>query len=191
MVACHPTDLAGLMGARLVTAIETEKGRTWAESKLKSITGGDEIAARFMRQDFFEYQPQFKFLIAGNHKPSLRSIEEAIRRRLHLIPFNVTVPPGDRDPELAEKLKEEWPRILTWMIAGCLEWHWAGPAPPEAVRDSYPIISNTEAIHIITGEGFRKLKRVGQGSVNGMRFWKCLSSSFSLLFGGVRVVRRS
>jgi putative DNA primase/helicase len=65
----HPTDLAGLRGARLVTAIETEEGRRWAESKIKALTGGDRIAARFMRQDFFEYTPQFKLMIAGNHKP--------------------------------------------------------------------------------------------------------------------------
>jgi putative DNA primase/helicase len=132
----HPTELAGLRGARLVTAVETEEGRRWAESRIKQLTGGEVIAARFMRQDFFEYQPQFKLLIAGNHKPSLRSVDEAIRRRLHLIPFNVTIPPGDRDPELTEKLKEEWPRILAWMIAGCLEWQRAGLAPPEVVRDA-------------------------------------------------------
>ena len=78
----HPTDLAGLRGARLVTAIETEEGRRWAESRIKSLTGGDKIAARFMRQDFFEYTPQFKLIIAGNHKPGLRSVDEAIRRRL-------------------------------------------------------------------------------------------------------------
>ena len=89
----HPTDLAGLRGARLVTAVETEEGRQWAESKIKSLTGGDKISARFMRQDFFEYTPQFKLLIAGNHKPGLRSVDEAIRRRMHLIPFTVTIPP--------------------------------------------------------------------------------------------------
>jgi putative DNA primase/helicase len=73
----HPTELAGLMGARLVTAIETEEGRTWAESKLKTITGGDEVSARFMRQDFFRFTPTFKLMIAGNHKPRLRSVDEA------------------------------------------------------------------------------------------------------------------
>src|SRR5262245_24756457 len=92
-IASHPTDLAGLMGARLVTAIETEEGRAWAESKLKAITGGDEISARFMRQDFFTFTPQFKLTIAGNHKPRLRSVDEAMRRRFHLIPFAVTLPP--------------------------------------------------------------------------------------------------
>src|SRR5262249_24306543 len=73
----HPADLAGLRGARIVTATETEEGRRWAESRIKTLTGGDKIAARFMRQDFFEYEPQFKLWIAGNHKPALRAVDEA------------------------------------------------------------------------------------------------------------------
>ena len=93
----HPTDLAGLRGARCVTAVETEEGRRWAESKIKALTGGDRISARFMRQDFFEYVPQFKLIIAGNHKPGLSSVDEAIRRRFNLIPFTVTIPPEKRD----------------------------------------------------------------------------------------------
>ena len=84
----HPTELAGLRGARLVTAQETEEGRRWAESKIKALTGGDPIAARFMRQDFFEYSPQFKLLIVGNHKPGLRGVDEAMRRRMNLIPLH-------------------------------------------------------------------------------------------------------
>lgn len=103
----HPTDLAGLVGARLVSAIETEDGARWAEAKIKSLTGGDRIAARFMKQNFFQYTPQFKLVIAGNHRPGLRSTDEAIRRRLRLIPFNVTIPKGERDKELGEKLKAE------------------------------------------------------------------------------------
>jgi putative DNA primase/helicase len=130
----HPTDLAGLRGARLVTAQETEPGRRWAESKIKMLTGGDRISARFMRQDFFEFTPQFKLLIAGNHKPGLRGVDEAIRRRLHLIPFSVTVPAPQRDPDLPEKLKLERPGVLRWAIQGCLEWQRNGLAPPEAVR---------------------------------------------------------
>ena len=129
----HPTDLAGLRGARLVTAVETEEGRRWAESKIKSLTGGDKIAARFMRQDYFEFTPEFKLLIAGNHKPTLRSVDEAIRRRFNLIPFAVTIPPEQRDETLTEKLKAEWPGILAWMIEGCLMWQAEGLRPPEAV----------------------------------------------------------
>src|SRR5262249_10483492 len=118
----HPTDLAMLRGARLVTAIETEEGKRWDEAKLKHMTGGDPVPARFMRQDFFESLPQFKLLIAGNHKPAFRNVDEAIRRRVKLIPFTVTIPEAERDPQLSEKLKAEWPGILRWMIDGCLMW---------------------------------------------------------------------
>ena len=129
----HPTELAGLRAARLVTSIETEEGRRWAESKIKMLTGGDKIAARFMRQDFFEFTPQFKLVIAGNHKPGLRSVDEAIRRRFNLVPFTVTIPREERDDRLTERLRQEWVGILQWMIDGCLDWHERKLAPPEAV----------------------------------------------------------
>jgi putative DNA primase/helicase len=108
----QPTNLAGPRGARLVSATETEEGRRWAEAKIKQLTGGDTVSARFMRQDFFEFRPQFKLFVASNHKPSLRSVDEAIRRRFHLVPFAVTIPDEERDGEVAEKLKDEWPGIL-------------------------------------------------------------------------------
>ena len=132
----HPTELARLRGARLVTAMETEEGRRWAESRIKALTGDDPVAARFMRQDFFEYRPQFKLDISGNHKPSLRSVDEAIRRRFNLIPFTVTIPEEERDPELGDKLKAELPGILAWAIQGCLIWQAEGLSPPKAVTEA-------------------------------------------------------
>jgi putative DNA primase/helicase len=132
----HPTEVARLDGARLVTASETEEGRRWSESRIKELTGGDRIAARFMRQDHFEYEPQFKLVIAGNHKPGLKSVDEAMRRRLHFVPFSVTIPPVDRDPTLGDKLKEEWPGILAWAIEGCLQWRKMGLKPPQAVQQA-------------------------------------------------------
>jgi putative DNA primase/helicase len=132
----HPTDLARLRGARLVTAQETTDGGHWDETKIKALTGGDPIAARFMRQDFFTYTPEFKLLIAGNHKPGLRSVDEAMRRRLNLIPFNVTIPKGERDPDLAGKLNSEWPGILQWAIDGCRAWQQQGLDPPPTVVEA-------------------------------------------------------
>jgi putative DNA primase/helicase len=129
----HPTDLAGLRGARFVAAIETEQGRRWNESKVKAITGGDKVSARFMRQDFFEYTPQFKLVIAGNHKPAIRNVDEAMKRRMHLIPFTVTIPPERRDPKLTEKLLAERDGILAWALAGCLHWQRTGLQPPAIV----------------------------------------------------------
>ena len=132
----HPTDLAKLRGARLVVAQETQKGRRWDETKIKALTGGDKITARFMRQDFFDFVPTFKLFICGNHKPRLTSVDEAMRRRLLLVPFTVQIPPAERDPRLAEKLQAEWPAILRWCIDGCLEWQRIGLAPPAIVRDA-------------------------------------------------------
>lgn len=135
----HPTELAALQGARLVCSQETEEGRRWAESRIKALTGADPITARYMRQDFFTFLPTFKLLMAGNHKPGLRNIDEAMRRRLHMVPFEVSIPKAERDPHLADKLKAEHPAILAWAIGGCLAWQTTGLQPPECV------LSATEA----------------------------------------------
>jgi putative DNA primase/helicase len=82
-----------------------------------------------MRQDFFEFTPEFKLLIAGNHKPRLRTVDEAIRRRLNLIPFTVTIPPEERDRGIENTFTPELPGILSWMIEGCLAWQQYGLAP--------------------------------------------------------------
>jgi putative DNA primase/helicase len=129
----HPTDLAKLHGARLVIAQETQKGRKWDETKIKALTGGDKITARFMRQDFFDFQPTFKLFIAGNHKPRLSTVDEAMHRRLLIVPFTEQIPPSERDPDLPRKLEAEWPAILRWCIDGCLEWQRIGLVPPAIV----------------------------------------------------------
>jgi putative DNA primase/helicase len=153
----HPTELALLRGARLVTANETEDGRAWAESRIKALTGGDRVAARYMRQDFFEYDPQFKLLIAGNHRPRLRSADEAIGRRMHMVPFGVTIPERERDLELAQKLKSEWPGILSWMIAGCRAWQQQGLASPVSVTAATrDYLESEDALHIWIEECCRR-----------------------------------
>lgn len=130
----HPTDLAGLMGARLVAGSELPPGKAWNESIIKDLTGGDIITARFMRQDFFEFMPQFTLFIAGNHQPAFRGIDEAIRARVVLVPFTQTIPKEERDPELPQKLREEWPNILRWMITGAVKWQERGLDVPETVQ---------------------------------------------------------
>jgi putative DNA primase/helicase len=130
----HPTDLAMLRGARLVTASETEEGRAWAEGRIKQMTGGDPISARFMRQDFFTFRPQFKLFIIGNHKPSLRNVDDAARRRFNIVLF--TYKPPVRDLDLEKKLEAEWPGILRWMIDGCLACQRGGLSRPRVVLDA-------------------------------------------------------
>jgi putative DNA primase/helicase len=93
----HPTELAALRGRRLVTASETEQDRAWAEARIKQLTGGDPIAARFMRQDFFEFGPTHKLVIVGNHAPNIGSSGEDMRRRFHVLPFEQKPREIDKD----------------------------------------------------------------------------------------------
>jgi putative DNA primase/helicase len=128
----HPTELAMMVGKRLIAAAETERGRSWAESRIKQLTGGDRIPARFMRQDFFEFDPQFKLVIVGNHAPALSSCDESMRRRFHVLPFMRR--PGNKDLDLPAKLVREAGRILNWIIQGAMEWQQIGLKPPAIVE---------------------------------------------------------
>jgi len=126
-------DLADLRGARLVTATEVDAGKRFAESLVKQLTGGDTIKARFLFQEFFEFEPTFKLFLAANHKPRIEGTDYAIWRRIRLIPFTVTIPEAERDPDLKRKLLGELPGILRWAVEGCLEWQKRGLKPPEEV----------------------------------------------------------
>ena len=125
-------DLATLSGARLVTAQETQEGRRWDEGRIKTLTGGDRITCRFLRQEFFTYMPQFTLFLVGNHKPELGAVDNSIARRMHLIPF--TRKPATVDEELRTKLAAEGPAILAWVIEGCLAWQRLGLSAPASVK---------------------------------------------------------
>jgi putative DNA primase/helicase len=130
----EPTnDLARLPGKRLVTATEVEDGSRWAESLVKSVTGGDPIAARFLYHEFFEFTPTFKLLVSGNHRPIVRGMDDGMWRRIHLIPFRRSFPPEQRDRLLGQKLLGELPGILNWALEGFQMWREVGLEPPSAV----------------------------------------------------------
>lgn len=128
----HPVELAVLDGPRLVVASETESGKGWNESRIKSLTGGEAITARFMGKNPFTFMPVFKITIAGNHQPELKSVDDAARRRFNIVPF--LLKPAVKDPRLEEALRSEWPGILRWAIDGCLDWQEHGLVRPESVR---------------------------------------------------------
>jgi len=130
----HLTFIAMLRGARLVTATETEEGEPWAESRIKQLTGGDPITANVMRGDPFTFTPAFKLTIAGNHKPALRNVDEAMKRRFNVVPFLHV--PDNPDRELEAKLQAELPGILRWAIEGALGWQAHGLTRPQVVLDA-------------------------------------------------------
>jgi putative DNA primase/helicase len=117
-----------------VSAIEAEDGRRLAEALIKQMTGGDTMTARFLYGEFFEFLPEFKILLAVNHKPLIRNTDHAIWRRIRLVPFTVTIPEAERDKDLPDKLRRELPGILAWAVQGCLDWQREGLGMPEPVN---------------------------------------------------------
>ncbi|WP_165798821.1 phage/plasmid primase, P4 family [Shimia abyssi] len=129
----HSTGIAGLQGARLVVGSELPKGKSWDEATIKDLTGGDKLTARLMKQDYLDFDPQLTLFIAGNNMPSFAGIDEAIRARVVLVPFTVTIPPEKRDKTLPDKLRSEAPAILRWAIDGALQWHQRGLDVPDSI----------------------------------------------------------
>ena len=129
-------DVARLHGARLVTCQEIESGRRLAESQVKSLTGGDRIVARFLYGEYFEFEPSHKIWLIANHKPIITGTDEAIWRRVLLVPFLKQIPPEKRRPmaELLRMAEREGPGILNWMIEGWTSYKQHGLQIPERVR---------------------------------------------------------
>ena len=129
-----PNDIARLKGSRFVASSETEEGRRLAESLIKDLTGQDTVTARFLWAELFEFTPTHKLWLSTNHKPEIRGTDNAIWRRIRLIPWTVTIPPAEQDKQLSTRLRGELPGILAWIVRGCLEWRREGPRAPDEVR---------------------------------------------------------
>jgi putative DNA primase/helicase len=135
--ASGPTpELARLAGTRFVAMVETEDGQRLAESRVKQMTGQDAITARVMHGNPFDFVPNFKLWLSGNHRPVIGGDDHGIWRRIVLIPFDVRIPKKDQDANLDEKLRAEYAGILNWLIKGCLDWQVCGlGTPPDIQRE--------------------------------------------------------
>lgn len=128
------SDMAALAGARLVVAQETEEGHSWDEPLIKGLTGGDSITARFLFQNEFTYKPAFKLLFSGNTRPRINNLDGAMRRRIHIVPFQH--PPKEIIGDLGDQLRAEWPAILAWAVEGSRMWMAEKMTPPPVVREA-------------------------------------------------------
>lgn len=130
------SDIARLKGARFVTSVEPNEGMRINEGLLKQLTGDDVVTARKLYGDEFEFKPEFKLWMATNHKPIIRGTDTGIWRRIHIIPFTVSIPIEKVDRRLKYKLREELPDILAWAVEGCRIWQSEGLRMPKAVLDA-------------------------------------------------------
>lgn len=135
-----PNDIARLQGMRLVVGSEIDDSRRWNESRIKDLTGGDRITARFLHREFFEFTPVLKLLVPTNHKPVVRGTDHGIQRRIKLVPFTVQIQPEKRDPHLRDKLLSEASSIVRWCIDGLpdfLEEYWEPKGISDATKEYF------------------------------------------------------
>jgi putative DNA primase/helicase len=129
-------DVAALQGIRMVSCIEVGSGKRLNEELVKQFTGQDRIRARFLYKESFEFEQQFKLLIAANHKPEVRGQDYAMWRRVRLVPFLRTFKEDEKDVLLGTKLLAESSGILAWLVRGAKAWLGTGLLTPATVKEA-------------------------------------------------------
>ena len=143
----HETEIARLSGLRLVIASEVNQDDKFDEAKVKLLTGGDALTARFMRQDHFTFTPTHHLWLMGNHQPKVSAGGESFWRRLRLIPFSNIVPDEKKIENLDRLLiEEEGPGILSWAIQGAVRVIRDGMRAPESVMAATSTYASEEDI---------------------------------------------
>lgn len=132
-----PNDVARLRGARLVITQEIGANMRFSENMIKDLSGDDTKTARFLHGEWFDFKPELKLVLYGNHKPIIMGTDNGIWRRIRLIPFMHTVTDDEKIPDLARILvRDEGPAILRWCVEGCLKWQIARLGNPPAVEEA-------------------------------------------------------
>jgi putative DNA primase/helicase len=132
----NTNDIARLRGTRFVTTTEAEQGRRLSEPLIKKITGNDQMTARFLYGEYFNFTPKFKIFMATNHKPVIKGTDYGIWRRIKLIPFTTTIPVEKQDKNLEQKLKQEASGILNWLLEGTARWRREGLKAPAIILNA-------------------------------------------------------
>lgn len=157
----HSTEIAELMGMRLVIASETKKSMKLKTSLVKTMTGDARLKGRFMRQDNFTFDITHKTILMTQNLPIIDETTDAIWDRVHKVKWGVRIPENKQDHQLGNKLKAEWPHILGWLIKGCLQWQKDGYVKPtdaikqdtlEYRKDMHPLKDFLDE-NCIEGEG--------------------------------------
>ena len=132
----NTNDIARLRGTRFVTTTEAEQGRRLSEPLIKKITGNDQMTARFLYGEYFNFTPTFKILMATNHKPVIKGTDHGIWRRIRLIPFTTRIEAENQDKHLEAKLKNEASGILNWLLEGAERWKREALKAPAAILNA-------------------------------------------------------
>lgn len=164
----HSAELMPFRGARFVWTSETDKGAVWNEARVKDLSSKDPITARFMRENPVTWKPTHKLWVAGNHKPKIQGTDLGIWRRIRLIPFLETISDAEKISNFEELLRVEHPRILRWMVDGCLAWQRLGLTPPKIVLEA---TSTYRAEEDVIGRFLADECNTGTGRVEASRLY--------------------
>jgi len=138
-------DIMSLKGLRFAFASETDEGQKFSASKVKWLTGKDELVGRNPHDKYpSHFPPTHKLFLMTNSQPQAPPNDKAFWERLHLIPFTLSF--VNRDPrdeserraiiDLDRQVLKEAPGILAWLVRGCLGWQRHGLNPPRKVTDA-------------------------------------------------------
>lgn len=127
-------EIAGLAGLRFCSTIEVTEGKPFAEEFVKQMTGNDRLTGEYKFKDKFSFEPTHKIWLAANHRPLIKGTDNAIWRRVKVIPFSETIPEEEQDKKLLDLLLSELPGIFNWAVQGCLDWQEYGLNEPVTVK---------------------------------------------------------
>ncbi len=169
-------DIARLKGHRFVSCVESGRSRYMDEARVKQMTGGDPIPARFLYKEYFEFYSTFKIFFATNNLPNVSELSNGIWRRLFAIPFNNHYLKDDIDHNLDAKLSAEYPGILNWAIKGFQEWKLNRLGTAATIQDfTQHYREDSDIIQIFLDEMCDHNFETGQQSISATDLWRVFS----------------
>lgn len=173
-------NLATMNGKRLNYASETGSFTIDGGSgMLKAVISGEPVEARPMYGDNFTASDLPLIIINANKMPVLKDFSNGMRRRLMIIPFEQTIPPGLQNKELGNELRDEYPAIFNWALVGRERFISNGYRLTECsiledLIDDYQILESG-ALRFVKGEG---LKRANEMVTDSEPVWIMLKALY-------------
>ena len=126
-------EIARLKGKRFNAVEEIKEGDKLDEQLVKNLTSGiGQQVARFLYANSFEFTVTCKIWMATNYEPVIRGTDKGIWRRIVKIPVPTDFT-GKEDKDLRDKLLEEAPQILGWLLEGYLLYKKEGLDKPDTI----------------------------------------------------------
>lgn len=175
--------LAGIVGKRVVTFTESGSNTYLNDAQYKTLVGGsDEVYADVKNRDGISFRPECKVWWAMNEMPRINDRSGATTRRIHIIPFNRSIPENERVGNLEQLLWSERSGIFNEMVAYYIRLTnmktFEHCAQSEQRRQAYILDNDTEATYVLERcEQHSSYKAKSGELFNDYKEW-CLTNGF-------------